>query len=190
MDDGNRIYAATREEWRRWLERNHDSSAGVWLIYYKKGSGKASVPYDDAVEEAICFGWIDSTVNRVDDERYMQKFTPRNKNSKWSRLNIQRAERLIVEGKMATAGLLKYNERIEDVEYDTRNSNDGPDIPADLLKRLGEIPEALEHFNGLSPSYRRMSIGWIDAARREETRQRRIDEVATLAAEKKKMGMK
>ncbi len=84
MDSAEMVYCATREEWRDWLEGNHDKCKGIWLIYYKKGSGKPRVPYDDAVEEALCFGWIDSTVKRIDEEKYAQQFTPRKPDSGWS----------------------------------------------------------------------------------------------------------
>src|SRR5579872_3692805 len=99
-----------RAAWRKWLEKNHKSSSGVWLIYYKKDSGKTRVPYADAVEEALCFGWIDSTLNPIDKDSYMQLFTPRKPKSGWSKLNKERVEKLIEQGLMTNAGLEKIEE--------------------------------------------------------------------------------
>ena len=107
MNDLKKIYVSTREDWRAWLEENHDREKEIWLIYYKKPSGKPRVAYDDAVEEALCFGWIDSTIRKLDEDRYMQKFTPRNPGSVWSELNKRRVEKMIREGRMTQAGLSK-----------------------------------------------------------------------------------
>lgn len=96
----NMLYVTNRKDWRTWLGKNHDIEKEVWLIYYKKHTETARIPYDDAVEEAICFGWIDSTVKKIDEDRYAQKFTPRKGRSKWSQKNIKRAEKMIQEGKM------------------------------------------------------------------------------------------
>ena len=98
------LYVKDRDEWRKWLENNYDSENEIWLIYYKKHSDKIRIPYDDAVEEALCFGWIDSLVKSIDDEKYMQKYTPRKKNSVWSEYNVKRCEKMIKEGKMTNAG--------------------------------------------------------------------------------------
>ena len=118
-------YIPTREEWRKWLEANHDRTDRIWLINYKKHTGKPSIPYNDAVEEALCFGWIDSLVRRIDDERYMQKYTPRKPKSTWSRHNVQRVEKMMAEGKMTSRGMELYDYAKEhgllpDMEQDTR----------------------------------------------------------------------
>src|SRR5574341_588687 len=107
---GKMLLFRSREELRSWLEKNHDKKAGIWMIYYKKHSRKESIPYDDAVEEALCYGWIDSTVKKYDEERYIQRFTPRKDKSIWSELNKRRVEKMIREGKMTDAGLQKINE--------------------------------------------------------------------------------
>ena len=178
---------ATRGEWRSWLKENHEKKRSVWLTYYKKGSGKSGVSYEDAVEEAVCFGWIDSVARPIDDEKYVQRFTRRNKNSRWSESNIRRAEEMIGQGKMTPAGLLAYNERREYAGralecYDGKN----PVLPQDLQKALEGLEGALNNFNAFSPSYRRYSVLWINDAKRDVTRKKRIDEIARLAAENKK----
>ena len=114
LDQFERYYARDRKEWRKWLEKNHDTSPGVWLIYHKKCSDEPCVSYDEAVEEALSFGWIDSKVNKLDDERYMQVFTPRKPKSIWSKLNKQRVKKLIEQGLMTSAGLEKIEAAKED----------------------------------------------------------------------------
>ena len=111
MEIGDTLYVATREEWRAWLEANHDTKPEIWLIYYKAGSGKPRIPYRDAVEEALCFGWIDGIVRGIDEKKYVQRFTPRKKGSNWSDLNISIAENMIALGKMTPAGLAAYKKR-------------------------------------------------------------------------------
>ncbi len=108
MKELESIYLETREKWRAWLKKNHRAMPGIWLIYFKKHTGKPSIPYNDAVEEALCYGWIDSTVKRIDEERYMQKFTPRNLKSNWSVPNVKRMEKLIRQKKMTRVGLDLY----------------------------------------------------------------------------------
>lgn len=103
------LYVTNRDDWRAWLNKNHKTEKEVWLIYYKNHTGKPTIPYDVAVEEALCFGWIDSIVKRIDDERYMQKFTPRKTNSNWSELNKKRVKKMIKEGRMTEAGMAKIN---------------------------------------------------------------------------------
>ena len=107
MRSTKELYVMNREDWRAWLEQNHATEKEVWLLYYKKHTGKPTIPYDDAVEEALCFGWIDSLVKRIDDEKYTQKFTPRKNRSVWSESNKKRAKRTIKLGRMTGAGLHK-----------------------------------------------------------------------------------
>jgi uncharacterized protein YdeI (YjbR/CyaY-like superfamily) len=159
----------------------------VWLTYYKKGSGKPGVPYEDAVEEAICYGWIDGIVKRIDEEKYVQKFMPRNKNSRWSESNIRRAEKMIGQGKMTGTGLKKFKDRREypgkALEF---NDDNDPVIPPDLQKALENTHGALKNYCSFSPSYRRLSILWVNNAKRDATRKKRLNEIAGLAAENKK----
>jgi len=187
----NTLYVTNRDDWRAWLKKNHDSQREVWLIYYKKHTGKPRIPYDDAVEEALCYGWIDSTVKRIDEEKYAQKFTPRNEKSNWSELNRKRALQMIKTGKMTKAGLAKFRhaEEQKDEEAKEKPSKKRLVIPPDLKKALSANKKALENFNNFPPSYRRLYIGWISAAKRPETREKRIKQTVKWSKENKKPGM-
>jgi uncharacterized protein YdeI (YjbR/CyaY-like superfamily) len=170
----------TRLAWRAWLARNCERTEGIWLAYYKKGSGKKSVTYEEALQEALCFGWIDSTVGRIDDEKYRQKFTPRNEKSVWSAANKGRVAKLIAQGHMAPPGLAKIEaakrngswERLNDVERVGR----GADVPSDLLEALAADPRAKKIFENRPPSEKRLWACWVLSAKRPETRARRIAE--------------
>ena len=179
------VYCKNRFEWRKWLAKNHRKVKWIWLIYYKKHTGKPRVSYDDAVEEAICFGWIDSSIQRIDDERYRQKFTPRNRDSKWSAHNVRRAYKMISEGKMTKAGLVLFEEwkatgKSPELRKKIRQE---PNPPHQMLQALKKSPKALENFNRLAPSHKRNYILWITDAKKEETKKRRIDK-AVLMLEK------
>lgn len=184
MNEEKMIYLANREDWRAWLEKHHASEAEIWLIYYKKHTGITRIAYDDAVEEALCFGWIDSTVKRIDDEKYAQKFTPRNERSRWSQLNLKRAEKMIQAGLMTKIGLEKYKNRIileEKKEPISDANNQNIIIPADLIAALKSDPIALKNFDQFAPSYKKMYISWIDNAKRAETRAKRIQRVVEFS---------
>src|SRR5215208_4566267 len=112
MEITRTVYVTNRADWRAWLERHHETETEVWLIYYKKHTGRSRIPYDDAVEEALCFGWIDSIVKRIDDEKFAQRFTPRKAKSEWSERNLIRVRALIREGKMTRAGLARVSEEV------------------------------------------------------------------------------
>ena len=187
MEIDEQLYVATREEWREWLERNHDRSDGIWLIYYKKGSGNPRVAYDDAVEEALCFGWIDSTAKRVDEEKYAQRFTPRRRGSGWSELNIRRMEKLIKEGLVTEAGLAKFTDPV--AQRSTTRDMDNV-TPPGFVEALEKKPEALSYFNKLPPSQVKLFYRWINDAKREETKQKRITEAVELLAQGKKLSDK
>ena len=188
MEITETLYVATRSEWRAWLEKNHATKKGIWLIYYKKNSGKPRVAYDDAVEEALCFGWIDSTVKKLDEDRYCQRFSRRNPGSEWSDSNKMRIKKLLADGKMAPAGL----ETIKGISLKIPKKKPLAPvaIPADLKKALAADSSARENFKGLTEAYVRLCLRWIDAAKREETRQKRIAEFVELTAQKKKIGMR
>jgi uncharacterized protein YdeI (YjbR/CyaY-like superfamily) len=192
MENERLLYVATSREWRSWLEQHHDSCKEIWLVYYKKHTRKPSIPYVEAVEEAICFGWIDSTIRRIDDEKYAQKFTPRNASSQWSLLNIERAKKLIKSGRMTEAGLKKYHE----TEINPHKIIAEPPMKAKpvmhplFLKALQENADAQQQFNSFPPSYQKLCLAWINNAVKEETLQRRINEVVSLSAEGKRIGMK
>ncbi len=184
------LYVYERAAWRAWLEENHARVREVWLVYYKKHTNRPRIPYDDAVEEALCFGWIDSTVRRLDEESYLQKFTPRKSKSNWCESNVKRARRLIAEGLMTKAGLDAISEGALDVEFAPRPKSKEVDVPRFISDALKKTPKAWENFGALAPSYRREYVNWINEAKRDETRERRLREAARLLSENKKLGMK
>ena len=136
-------YFKSRKEWRKWLEKNHDKKKEIWLIYYKKHTGKPTIPYDDAVEEALCFGWIDSTLKRIDDKKHAQRYTPRRPRSIWSNPNIKRAEKMIKQGKMKPAGMKLYKKKTPELEVDMELIK----MPPDLKKALDSNPKAKNYYN-------------------------------------------
>lgn len=186
------LYVKNRDDWRAWLERNHDTEKEVWLIYYKKHTNQLRIPYDDAVEEALCFGWIDSIVQKIDNERYAQKFTPRKNNSKWSELNKRRIRNLLKAGKMTQAGLAKIGDGVLEAGERSKPESKAKElvIPEYLKEALRANEKAWENFNNLASSYRRQYIGWITTAKKEETRNKRIREAIELLARNEKLGMK
>lgn len=145
-------YAKDRREWRAWLEQNHATAPGVWLIYYKKESGKPRVAYDEAVEEALCFGWVDSRPNAIDDERYMQLFSPRKAKSPWSKLNKQRVEKLIAQGLMTAAGLAKVKTAKQDGTWNSWDAVEELTVPDDLNAALAANKAAEQNFSAFPPS--------------------------------------
>ena len=179
MDEKPRLFK-TRQAWREWLARNYDRSKGLWLAYYKKGTGKPSVTYEEALQEALCFGWIDSTVGRIDEERYKQKYTPRNEKSVWSASNKARIEKLVAEGRMAPPGLAKVEAAKRDGSWESLSDVDrigrGGDIPSDLLEALARESRAKSLFEGRPPSEKKLWAYWVLSAKRPETRARRIAE--------------
>ncbi len=190
MEITETLYVKNRKEWRDWLQNNFGSKKEIWLIYYKKHTGKPRIPYADAVEEAICFGWIDSTVKRVDEEVYVQKFTPRKSRSLWSVLNKERAEEMIQTGLMTAAGLEKIEEAKKNGRWEEAyTSKKNIEAPKDLITALLADKEANRNFNNFAGSYQNMFINWINDAKKEETRQRRIKEVVNRASKNQKPGM-
>jgi uncharacterized protein YdeI (YjbR/CyaY-like superfamily) len=176
-----------REDWRAWLHENHDACGVVWLVFFKKHTGRKSVEYGAAVEEALCYGWIDSLVKRLDDDRYMRKFTPRNPKSNWSESNVKRVAKMIEAGRMTEVGLAKIP---ADLDPLTPPSKRPLELPAFFAEALAERPAAREFFDGLAPSYRRDFVHWVSSAKRESTRKRRLAEAMMLLSEGKKLGMK
>jgi len=190
MEIRKTLYVTSREEWRAWLTKHYQSETEVWLIYYKKHTGQPRISYDHAVEEALCFGWIDSIVKRIDDETFAQKFTPRRDRTKWSALNQRRLRKLIREGRMTEAGLAKIDLAMLGEEPQAKQSKGDLDIPRFVKQALMASPRAWEHFQNLAPSYRRHYIGWIMDAKKEETRERRLREAVSLLEQNKKLGLK
>lgn len=181
------LYVPHREDWRAWLEKHHATETEVWLVFYKKHTGKPRVPYDEAVEEALCFGWIDSIARKLDEDRFAQKFTPRKDRSNWSALNLQRVERLIASGRMTPAGLAKLDPA---PQAPPKRFESGDETPSFIAEALRANPAASESFQRLAPSYRRNYIRWITEAKKEETRQRRLQEVLQKLDRNEKLGLK
>jgi len=175
----------SRRQWRAWLEKQHTSSPGVWLVFYKAHTGVKSIRYEDTVREALCFGWIDSLIKRLDDDRYALKITPRQPTSKWSDLNRKRWKELEAAGLLTSAGR---------AAAPTNNTYAPrpvvPILPLYIAKALKTNSVAWEFFRKLAPTDRRNFVVWIHIAKRAETRERRIRESIDLLAAGKKLGLK
>jgi uncharacterized protein YdeI (YjbR/CyaY-like superfamily) len=172
-----------RRSWGRWLEEHHDRSAGVWVAVGKKGRQRTCLNYDAAVEEALRFGWIDSTVRRLDDDRFRQLFTPRRLRSTWSASNKERVGRLIAEGRMAPAGMAAVEAAISNGSWDSLNDVDDLVVPDDLRSALDAAPGARSGFDGINASQRKMILYWIGIAKRPSTRQSRIAKAVDALAD-------
>jgi uncharacterized protein YdeI (YjbR/CyaY-like superfamily) len=184
------LYVKTRQEWRKWLEENHSSVQGIWLIYYKKPSGKPRIPYNDAVEEALCFGWIDSKIKRVNDDYYIQWFTPRRPGSRWSKLNMGRIQKLIEEGRMRPEGLSAYEEANKKPKLiNNIRLEDNIPVPDDLSLALEKNIAAHNNFINSPPSSRKLYVFWLNDAKREETRKARIAKIVERSEKNIKAGM-
>lgn len=185
LDSLERYYAKNRQEWHQ-LSENHETSPGVWLVYHKKNSPKSSVSYEDAVQEAIIFGWIDSKVNALDEERYMQVFTPRKPGSNWSKSNKNRVQHLIRRGLMKTAGLKKVKAAKKDGSWNFLNDIENLVVPEDLKKALNKNKTATKNFNSFTDSHKKQILYWIGTAKKHDTRLKRIKVTVKAAKENKK----
>ncbi|MFH1256521.1 MAG: YdeI/OmpD-associated family protein [Candidatus Diapherotrites archaeon] len=185
MKLGKTLYLTDRKKWRAWLEKNRKKKKEIWLIYYKKSSGKPRIPYNDAVEEALCFGWIDSTAKKIDEESFAQRFTPRNPKSLLSEMNRERIRRLIKRKKMTQAGL----EAVKHA-FDGNTKREKIVIAPDILNALKKDRKTWKNFRNFSESYRRIRIGWIEGAReRPEMFKTRLNYFVKKTAKNKKFGM-
>jgi uncharacterized protein YdeI (YjbR/CyaY-like superfamily) len=182
----NSVHPLSRAEWRQWLAENHTRTEGVWLISYKKATGKPAVTYDEAVEEALCFGWIDSKGNKLDDERTMLWFAPRKPRTGWSKPNKERIERLLEAGLMTPAGLAKIERAKADGSWSALDAVEALAVPPDLAAALAANPAAEQNFMAFPRSAKRGILEWIQNAKRPETRANRIEETVRLAAENKR----
>lgn len=182
-DDTESVYAEDRQAWRAWLERHHATSSRVLLVYYKKGSDQPSVSYPEAVKEALCFGWIDTTRRAVDADRFAQVFTPRKPKSVWSRLNKTYVEELIAEGAMTPAGFAKIEIAKRNGSWAALEASEALTIPDDLARALKANPRARGFFAAFPPSIQKYILTWINSARRPETRRKRIEAAVALAAQ-------
>jgi uncharacterized protein YdeI (YjbR/CyaY-like superfamily) len=181
------ISFASSKEWRKWLAANHATSNGVWLRIFKKDSGEKTVTYAEAVEEALCYGWIDGQKDKYDDTSYIQKFTPRRAKSIWSKINTEKAERLILEGKMEKVGM----QQVELAKADGRwqQAYDSPKdmkVPEDFLQQLLKNKKAKTFFDGLNKA-NQYAIAWrLQTAKKPETREKRLKEILEMMSEGKK----
>lgn len=176
------FHAETRAQWRAWLERHHATERGVWLCSWRPSTGKPACPYPDAVEEALCFGWIDSTVNVLDDERALQLMTPRKPKSSWTRLNRQRVEAMEAAGLMTDAGRRAVEVARQNGWWTIYDTVEDLIEPPDLAAALDATPAARTHWDGFPPSARKMMLWWIITAARPTTREQRIRTIVEKAA--------
>lgn len=174
------LYFKNDVEWRTWLEKNHDSSTGVYLIFYKVSSEKESMRWEEAVKVALCFGWIDSTVKKLDSERRRQYFCPRKPKSVWSKLNKTYVVELIAEKKMHESGSKKMIAAIKDGSWTALDDVENLIIPKDLQTAFDNTPKAFTNYQNFSPSYRKNYLYWLHQAKRETTRKKRITEIINL----------
>jgi len=187
----DQLYFKSAIDWQLWLEKNHAIENGIWLIFYKKETKHISIAYEDAVNIALCFGWIDSIIKKIDGERYVRKFNPRRDKSQWSESNKKRVAQLMKAGLMREAGLAK-------IEMAKKNGSwlkqEKPEVdftmPSELEKALTINPEAQAFFERLTNSNKKQYILWINMAKRSATREKRIKEAITLMGNKKKLGLK
>jgi uncharacterized protein YdeI (YjbR/CyaY-like superfamily) len=183
------LLVRTLEEWREWLSEHHSSAAEIWLIFHKRHAGVASLAYKDARDEALCFGWVDSLVKRLDDRRYAQKFTPRRADSRWSAVNRQRYVELEAAGRLKPPGIERpptdrgYGPRPPRLAMPAK-------LPAYIQTALREHPTAWRNFQALPPAQRRRYFAWIDSAKREETKRKRLEEAIRLLTSGKVLGLK
>ncbi|MFN8303978.1 MAG: YdeI/OmpD-associated family protein [Saprospiraceae bacterium] len=176
------FYPSSPEAWRQWLLEHHATEKNIWLIFYNKNSGVPSLSYDQAVDIALCFGWIDSKANKRDEQSRYQFFARRNPKSKWSRVNKLKIERLSAEGLMHPAGLAAVELAKQNGNWNALDDVEDLIVPPDLQQLLDADPQAGRHFNAFPRSAKRAILEWISSAKQPETRQRRIVETATLAA--------
>jgi len=181
----------SRQQWRLWLEENQAKETEVWLVFLKQHIPKPNLSYNDAVEEALCFGWIDGIKRSIDEDRYMHRFSPRKPNSQWSESNRERVRRLLKTGQMETAGkqAVELAKKNGQWAQSAKTRTDFP-MPAELKSQLNNNPKAASYFASLTRSYQQQYIAWIATAKRPETRQRRLVETIALLADGKKLGMR
>jgi len=182
LDEAPWVEAEDRATWRAWLEANHATSTGAWLVTWRTRSGRVGLDYEAAIEEALCFGWVDSTGGRVDDDRGKLYFAPRKPRSGWAATNKARVERLIAAGRMAPAGLAAIERAKANGSWEVLDSVERLEVPNDLAAALAAVPPAAASFAAFPPSARKQLLGWVALAMRPETRAARIREIAEAAA--------
>jgi uncharacterized protein YdeI (YjbR/CyaY-like superfamily) len=177
------VDAADTAEWHTWLLKNHLTSAAAWLVFRRAGSKIPSISYGDALDEALAFGWIDSVIRKIDEERYVRKFTPRRPGSIWSKLNIDRVARLRKEGRMTKWGLELFDKRTDEISLLEKVTAEGAPVPEDLEAALRKNKQAWANWLGMAPSHRKRYLVWLAGAKKPETRRKRIGEAVELVAE-------
>ncbi len=175
------FYPESKKAWRDWLEKNHEAEQSVWVIFYKKGNDTPSISWSDSVDEALCFGWIDSTAKKRDDESYYRYFSQRNSKSIWSKINKEKIEKLMKTDMMTPAGLEMVRIAKENGSWDTLNDVDDLVVPDDLQEAFDNNPTAFEHWEAFPPSSKKIILYWIMSAKREATRAKRINETVEKA---------
>jgi uncharacterized protein YdeI (YjbR/CyaY-like superfamily) len=184
------FHARDRRAWRAWLSKHHARKSEIWLLLYKKHVDKPSVRYDEAVEEALCFGWIDGILKRIDDEQHVVRFSPRQPGSGWSESNKRRVRAMVKAGKMTEAGLALVQAAKKSGAWARAAERSKPlEVPADLRRALARNRRAQRNFDEFAPGYQRDYVHWVLAAKRDDTRRRRIREVVRRSAQNKKPGM-
>ena len=187
----NLLVYADREGWRDWLQTHYASESEAWLVYYKKSTGQSSIDYESSVEEALCFGWIDSIIQNIDVTSHARKFTPRTNTIKWSETNKRRVRKLIAEGRMTPAGMEKVTFPIDSVEVAGPGSSRPVfEFSPEVIAAFQANPAAWAFFSQLAPSERRNVTGWIMSAKKDETRLRRLIEAMVVFAEGRHLGLK
>lgn len=182
LDDAPHVHADDRKTWHAWLEANHATAKGAWLVTWRARSGRRGLDYEAAIEEALCFGWVDSTGGRYDDERGRLYFAPRKPRSVWAATNKARVERLIAAGRMAPAGLAAIARAKANGSWEILDSVERLEVPDDLAAALAARPPAASNFAAFTPSARKMMLGWVAQAVRPETRAARVAKIAESAA--------
>ena len=183
------LLVRTPDQWRDWLTGHHASQSEVWLIFHKQHTGVATIDYKDALDEALCFGWVDSLVKRIDDRRFARKFTPRRADSRWSTVNRKRYAELKACGRLKPPGIARPPTSRGSAPKPSRISLPSK-LPEYIQAALKKHPKALGHFESLSPSHARRYFAWIESAKREETKLRRLAEAIRLLASGKALGLK
>ena len=184
------VFFKNRAEWRNWLKRNHDKASEIWILAFKKHTGKQYLDYQDALEEALCYGWIDSRMRRIDDEKHMWRFAPRKPNSIWSLSNRRRVERLMEEGRMTAHGMATVEAGRRSGKWDEAIApSKPPRIPKELKDALVKDRLAWKNFQAFARSYRTTYIYWVLTAKRDETRKKRIRMVVERARKNLKFYM-
>ena len=180
------FYPANKEQWREWLQKNHDQKQAVWLICYRKNAGIPTVSWSEAVDEALCFGWIDSKKKPIDEEKSMQFFSRRKAKSTWSKINKEKIQQLIDDGRMTQSGLASVDLAKQNGSWTILDEVEALIIPNDLETALMIKPAAKTFFMSLSKSVQKSMLQWLVLSKRPETRQKRINEIATFAQQQMK----